>query len=376
MEILEDENGRPVLGKSLDEAAPRRERLAAPVRSRGVLGDADERPQHRTHPLEVLITADAGDRLLKLRLCDACRIALEDPGFGLDHFTERPIGHAFAVRKRAALTPACQLGLGLEPDRQLLYQPALSHAGNADDRHELRLVLGTRPRERVEQLIELAPPADETRHRLQVDVDSKQRPCRDRLPNRDGLLFSLCLDRLTRAVVDVFVRRSVCLLADEDSVDGRRRLQASGRVDHIAGHQALTGVGTRVDGDERLAGIHRESHVNGVFVQRPVADRQRGSHRALRVVFVDDRRPEHRHDGIADELLDRSAATFELRANASVVRRQLRAHVLGIRPLRARRRSDEVAEHDGDDLSLLDRPRRRSEARSALGAELRPCLVL
>ena len=215
MEILEDENGRPVLGKSLDEAAPRRERLAAPVRSRGVLGDADERPQHRAQPFDVLVSADTADRLLKFRLCDGSRIALEDSGFGLDHLAERPVSHALAIRKRAALTPACQLRFGLEPDRELLYQPTLSHAGNADDRHELRLVLGTRPRERIEQLIELAPAADESCHRLQVDVHPEQRPSGDGLPNPNGLLLSFCLDRLPRAVLDALGGRSVRLLADD-----------------------------------------------------------------------------------------------------------------------------------------------------------------
>jgi hypothetical protein len=36
-------------------------------------------------------------------------------------------------------------------------------------------------------------------------------------------------------------------------------------------------------------------------------DRKRSPHSALRVVLVRDRRAEDRHDGIADELLDRTA---------------------------------------------------------------------
>jgi hypothetical protein len=45
VEVLEDEHRRALVGERLDEPAPRGERLAASIRSRPVLGDADQRPQ-------------------------------------------------------------------------------------------------------------------------------------------------------------------------------------------------------------------------------------------------------------------------------------------------------------------------------------------
>ena len=69
----------------------------------------------------------------------------------------------------------------------------------------------------------------------------------------------------------------------------------------------------------------------------PVADRERGAHGALRVVLVRDRGSEERHDGVADELLDRAAVAFELVAQVLPVRVEERPHVLGIEVLRPAR---------------------------------------
>src|SRR6478672_5857379 len=72
----------------------------------------------------------------------------------------------------------------------------------------------------------------------------------------------------------------------------------------------------------------------------------------------------------------RLRAREALRPDAGVIGRQLGAHVLWIELLRACRRPDKVAEHDGDDLAFLDRPGSRGEARSALRAELRLWRIL
>ena len=96
-----------------------------------------------------------------------------------------------------------------------------------------------------------------------------------------------------------------------------------------------------------------------------VADRERRAHGALGVVLVRDRRAEHRHHRVADELLDRAAVALELGAQARVVRREHRAHVLRVEPFGARRRADEVGEEDRDDLPLLARRRRLGRERGA-----------
>jgi hypothetical protein len=53
-----------------------------------------------------------------------------------------------------------------------------------------------------------------------------------------------------------------------------------------------------------------------------VADRERGSYRALWVVLVRDRGAEHGHDRVADELLDGTAEALELTTDTRVVRLQ------------------------------------------------------
>ena len=96
--------------------------------------------------------------------------------------------------------------------------------------------------------------------------------------------------------------------------------------------------------DERLAGRDADPDLELALLGERVADRERRAHRALGVVLVRDRRAEHRHDGVADELLDRAAEALELRADARVVRLEQPPHVLGVHRLRPRREADEVAE--------------------------------
>ena len=99
VQILEDENGCALRGKSLEEAAPRRECLDAPVPAGSIVGDSDEGMQHRSQPLDLSLAAQACDGLKELRLRDRSGVALEDPGLRLDHLTQRPVAHALAIRK-------------------------------------------------------------------------------------------------------------------------------------------------------------------------------------------------------------------------------------------------------------------------------------
>ena len=86
-----------------------------------------------------------------------------------------------------------------------------------------------------------------------------------------------------------------------------------------------------------------------------VADGERRAHGPLGVVLVGGRRPEERHHGIADELLDRAAVALELGADARVVGTEDRLDVLRVERLRPRREAHEVAEDDRDDLALAAR---------------------
>ena len=88
----------------------------------------------------------------------------------------------------------------------------------------------------------------------------------------------------------------------------------------------------------------------------------RGSNRTERVVLVRDGDPEHRHDRVADELLDGAAVTLEDDAKILEVAPHPCAQRLGIGRLAERGRADEVAEEDRDDLALLARRLRDTSA--------------
>ena len=132
---------------------------------------------------------------------------------------------------------------------------------------------------------------------------------------------------------------------------GRRALETSRRVHDVTRRHPFALGRARVERDERLAGRDPDPQLEPVL-DREVADGERGTHRALWIVLVRDRRAEERHHGVTDELLDRPAVPLELCADTCVVRTQDRVDVLGVDRLGARREADEVAEDDRDDLAL------------------------
>ena len=87
-------------------------------------------------------------------------------------------------------------------------------------------------------------------------------------------------------------------------------------------------------------------------------------------------RPEHGHDGVADELLDRPAEPLDVGLHALVVRAQRRADVLRIGPVRAIREADEIDEQHRYDLALLADGRLSGELAPAREAEARSLGIL
>ena len=118
-------------------------------------------------------------------------------------------------------------------------------------------------------------------------------------------------------------------------------LEARGGVDDVAGRHSLSAAGVGPEHDQRLAGVDADAHVQveaGLLLVQPVdrgADRERRADRPLGIVLVGHRRAEERHDGVADELLDRPAVVLELVAQERVVRRQGAADVLDVHAARS-----------------------------------------
>ena len=161
-------------------------------------------------------------------------VALEDAGLGLDDLRERPEGHAVAVGEGAALSPGDELDVLVDRPEELGDEPALADAGHADERDELWRALLAHARQRRDEQLELAAAADERRRCRLVDVDAETGAGRQRLPGADRVALPLAEDRLGVAVVDRMHGGAVGLLADEDAVQWRSRLQARRGVDDVA----------------------------------------------------------------------------------------------------------------------------------------------
>ena len=165
--------------------------------------------------------------------------------------------------------------------------------------------------------------------------------------------LTLCLYRLGLAVANDVSGRSIRDLADEHAVDRSSRLHARRRVDDVPCHERLAFRGTRLEADDGFTRVHCDPYLHVCLPGRPLADGESRADGALRVVLMRDGRAEDRHHRVADELLDRSSVSLELRAQVSVIRREQAAHVLGIHLLGARGKANEVAEEDSDDLAFF-----------------------
>jgi hypothetical protein len=81
--------------------------------------------------------------------------------------------------------------------------------------------------------------------------------------------------------------------------------------------------------------------------------RQRGVDGPAGVVVVGDRRPEQRHHGVADELVDRAASPDDLLDEPPEAGRRDVADLLRVEALGERGEADDVGEEDGDGATLL-----------------------
>ena len=85
------------------------------------------------------------------------------------------------------------------------------------------------------------------------------------------------------------------------------------------------------------AALHRERRVKG----------------PLGVILECRRSPEHRHDGVADELLDRPTGELDLLTHGRVEALELHPNALGVFTIGECGRADEIGEENGDELALF-----------------------
>ena len=206
---------------------------------------------------------------------------------------------------------------------------------------------------------------------------------RDCTPGLDRLGFAFRHNRRQLLVADRGDRRAVRLFANDDRPHGGGLLQARRCVDHVARNHRLAGTRSGVEGDDRVASVHRrpdlEVELRLLLVHRShgVAHGECRADSALRVVPVRCRRAEDGHDRVADELLDNPAERLELVLHRRMERREDCAHILGIELIRASGEADQIDEDHADNPPLLTRRGRGGVERGPAGeAEPRVVRVL
>jgi hypothetical protein len=186
----------------------------------------------------------------------------------------------------------------------------------------------------------------------------------------DGRRLALERERRDGLQVDGATNEQAGLRAEQDLARAGRLLEAGCDVDSVAGDEGLSLAPdddpARVDPDPRFETVRhdRRAHLYS------------GTHRPERIVLVRSRDPEHGHDRVADELLDRPAVPLEDDAKVLEVPAHPCSQRLGVGRLTERCRADEVAEEDGDDLAMLARRLDRPERGGTRHAEARLGRVL
>jgi hypothetical protein len=117
-----------------------------------------------------------------------------------------------------------------------------------------------------------------------------------------------------------------------------------------------------------LAGVHSDP-AGDPQLREGGSHLDRGPAGTQRVVFVRGRHAEHRHHGVADELLDRSPVRLDDPLHPLEIPGEQRPKRLRVRRLSELGRPGHVAEQDRHHLALLARGG-LDEWGSALGAEL------
>jgi hypothetical protein len=164
LEVLEQQDRRPLLGDPLEEDPPGREEAIAATGRRRL--EAEQRQQGRFHPAAVLLVRDVlghrgGDASARRRLV----VGLGQAGPPADHLAKRPERDPLPVRRGAAAVPPDRLRDAVGPLLELPGEAALADAGRAGDRDEPGAAIAPHGRQGVPQEAEILVAADERRLR-------------------------------------------------------------------------------------------------------------------------------------------------------------------------------------------------------------------
>ena len=239
---------------------------------------------------------------------------------------------------------------------QLPRQAALPDAGLADDRHQPRLSLACGGMELIlEQPKLLIPPHERRLQRGRSPLTAATSDDCDGAPHAHGRFLPLELLGPHLLERDRARGRPLGGLANEDGARLGRGLEPRRGVDHVPGNHAL---GFRTDSHGRLAGQHPGPGAEALVATQGRDRRdelQRRANRALGIVLVRGRRAPHRHDRVADELLDHASMAVNCLARKVEIAGQQVPGVFGVALLGIRGEANQVDEQHGHEPAFRHR---------------------
>ena len=372
VDVLEDDDGRLLHAEALEEASRVEEQHLRPRRLRG-RGEPEEKRDVARRFGRLFGRHHARHGELELLEPDLGRIRLEHSARCLDDAGERLVPEALFIGETAAADePAA---VGVDRRRELAAETGLPDPGWAEHGDEMRPQLGEAVAPDRTHQLDFTPAADERRanHPSLPGLGAR---CHGE-PRRERLRLSLGRDRRERLVHHAVSGRPVGLFTDENTSDRCCALKPGCGVHDVAGCERVPLAG--VERDHGLAGVDGSTSGQAetlLLVQLFDAAQhaQAGANRAFGVVSVCCGCTEHRHHGVADELLEHSAVLLDPALRLGVVELEQLANVLRVGFVRTRREVDEVDEQDRDELPLFPGIVRFFQRGAAIRAEPGDCV--
>ena len=359
MQILEHHRHRVVPGDLREQQPPRSEHLR--LISGRHRSQAEQTLEARLDPVAIIgVRHELGKSGAQPRARTMRFVTLGDPTPLADHLAQRPERHSIAVRRRPPLVPVRGVGQAVEVLPHLLRQPGLADASLSNNRNQARATVASRGMVRVFQHPHLVGTPNE--RRLQSVTPSVAAAASDHAHRPECLHCAVDTLEVVRAgglELDRAIRQVARGAADKDRSRIRRRLQPRGSIHDLADDQPGAIVEITPGGGLPAQHPGTGTQIGNVQLSAKVLhggdEFKCGPYGPLGVVLMSDVGTPHRHERVADELVDRPAESLDDLLRPIEIDREHPPHVLGVAHLCQRREPDEVGEHRRDEPALLCR---------------------
>ena len=303
------------------------------------------------------VRSGAGEQPLELGQPARRRVGGVQAGAALQQLDHAVEGGVLVIG-RAVIAEAIA-GFAAQAFEQRLHQARLAHARLARQQHDLAAPrLRLRPAAADHCQLALAPDEGGERALMQRLEAAPRAALADHVPGRDGGRDAL---QLVLAEIGALEQRMDQLAgrgADHHAVGLGDPLQPRREVGGLADHRmpALRPAADQLAdhyqaGGDADAGLQRHARDRPQLVDRG-DDRERRPDRALGIVLMGMRIAEIDQHAVAEILRDGAVEAADQLGGTAVKGGDDGLQILGIEPVRQRRRADQVAEHDGELAAL------------------------